>query len=155
MIVLVVCTGNTCRSPMAEGLLKSFMKEAFGESGWQVGSAGTAALDGDEAAENAIAAMEEMGIDIRSHRARLVNLSMIEDADLILAMTERHRDAVIALVPDAADKIRVLAMADPYGMPLEVYRECALELSRQLRELTDEIKKEEEEKGRKKNNREE
>ena len=155
MKILIVCTGNTCRSPMAEGLLRALLEERWEAESCQIISAGTAALEGESAAEHAIAVMSEMGIDLAEHRARSLNIVLIAEADRILAMTERHRDAVLSMAPEAVEKIQVLNMADPFGMSLEVYRECAGQLKEQLEEWVEGIEKEEGAQGRKKNSGEE
>ncbi len=151
MNILIVCTGNTCRSPMAEGLLRAMLKQRWGEGSCQIISAGTAAVEGEPAAEHAITILGEIGIDLTEHRARSLNDVLIEGADLILAMTERHKDAVLAMDPEAAGKIHVLDMQDPFGMPLAVYRECAEQLQELLTALIEGIEKEEGWQGRKKN----
>ncbi len=155
MNILIVCTGNTCRSPMAEGLLRHMLQSMCGEEGFQVISAGTAALEGDPAAEHAVTVLAERGIDLSGHRSRSLSRDLIVQANRILAMTEQHRDAVLVLVPEAEENIQVLAMPDPFGMPVEVYRECAQELEKLLEAVVKELKKEEETEGRKKNNGEE
>lgn len=107
MKILFVCTGNTCRSSMAEGLMKKIAAEV-GLSDVEISSAGTAALAGDAASREAIAVMQEEGIDISSHSARELTRSMIADADFIFTMTRRHRDAVLHMAPEAAHKVFVL-----------------------------------------------
>ena len=132
--ILIVCTGNICRSPMAEGLLKHHV---FPEWNGQlhVHSAGTFGLDGNRAEPNAVQAMAQMGIDIRSHRARSIDPCMIQEADGIVVMEEMHRDYIRAVLPGDAEKVHLLGefsrpekpqeVADPYGGPLERYQACA------------------------------
>jgi len=101
--VLVVCTGNICRSPMAEGFLKElFRLRADDGERIDVASAGTSGWDGSPATEEAVAAAAEREADITGHLARRLKAHHVEDADLILGMTTDHRDTAIHLVPTAA-----------------------------------------------------
>lgn len=129
MNVLIVCTGNTCRSPMAEGILKSIDKDGM----LNVLSAGVFAYEGEEASPNAIMALDEMGIDIKDHTSHGVNESVLEEADIILAMTRSHKMSLVSMYPQVADKTYTLCefagmegdIADPYGQSLDVYKSCA------------------------------
>jgi protein-tyrosine phosphatase len=102
--ILVVCTGNVCRSPMAEGFLRAALIERLGEDAPSVRSAGTAGWEGSGATREAIAAAGERGIDIESHRARTLDRSLVRDADLVVCMAAEHREAVASLDPDARDR---------------------------------------------------
>ena len=119
---LFVCTGNTCRSPMAAAL---FCKLAA-ERGLPVvaASAGLAAADGSPASANAIEALAEEGIDLRSHRAQTVTKALCDEAQMIAVMSETHRLTLIANGIDP-HKIFVLGggVPDPYGGGLSVYRD--------------------------------
>ncbi|MFL5796527.1 MAG: hypothetical protein ACJ77A_01165 [Actinomycetota bacterium] len=103
--VLVVCTGNICRSPMAEGFLRGLfrLRVQHGEA-ISVASAGTSAWDGSPATPEAIAAAAERDADIDAHRARRVKPHLVERADLVLGMTTDHRDRVVQLAPPAAPR---------------------------------------------------
>lgn len=103
--VLLVCTGNTCRSPMAEAILTRLVAEAGLEV--SVRSAGLFAIDGAEASENTRRVLRERGIR-RSHRARSVDRELIEWADLILTMTLDHKRRLIAMNPDSVGKVYTL-----------------------------------------------
>ena len=119
---LFVCTGNTCRSPMAAALFRKLAKER-GLPLTAV-SAGLAPEFGAPASENAIAAMAEEGIDLSNHRAKPATPALRDEAQMIAVMTEHHRLALIAAGVDA-HKIFVLGggVPDPYGGSLDLYRE--------------------------------
>ena len=118
--ILVVCTGNICRSPMAQGMLRHFMPKNFKEI-VTVSSAGTDALHGNQARVFAIQAMRHYGIDISDHRARKLNRSMVAGADLILAMEQYHLKIIRVMKLFAAGKAHLLSRFDnsrkPYDVP--------------------------------------
>lgn len=135
MNILIVCTGNICRSPMAEGLLRQRLVQQGAAPTVTVRSAGTHGLDGEPAAPYALQAAAEMGVDITAHRARSLDREMVGRADLILVMEPFHREIVLrALAAGEQDKVRLLAhydatteadiVEDPYHQPLEAYRRC-------------------------------
>jgi len=99
--VLLVCTGNICRSPMAEGLLRSALERRLGDRAPRVASAGTIARDGARAMPEAVEAAAELGVDISRHSARRLRREHIRDAVLIVGMAAEHRQDVRALVPEA------------------------------------------------------
>jgi len=99
--ILVVCTGNICRSPVAEGFLRDALIGRFGERAPAVSSAGTMGWAGSPASPESVIAAGERGSDIEAHAARELNRAMIEGADLIVCMAGEHRDAVGASVPAA------------------------------------------------------
>jgi len=100
--ILVVCTGNVCRSPVAEGLLRRALNERFGDDAPDVASAGTAAWEGSGAMPESVRAAAERGVDIADHVARLLTQALVAQADLLVGMAVEHRDAVGDLVPEAA-----------------------------------------------------
>src|SRR2546422_7739588 len=101
--ILLVCTGNICRSPMAEGFLRQLLDER-GAGEVEVSSAGVQSWDDSPATPEAVRALQERGIDISDHLAQRLNRSLIEEADLVLGMAGDHRDAVVRIVPGAADR---------------------------------------------------
>jgi protein-tyrosine phosphatase len=134
--ILLVCTGNICRSPMAEGLLKHLLPASLKQR-VRVSSAGTHALHGNQAAPNAVQVMAREGIDIRAHRARLVSRDMVGGADLTLAMEMGQVKALRNLLLWKKDQVRLLSafdprndpqdapeIEDPYGGDLPEYQAC-------------------------------
>jgi protein-tyrosine phosphatase len=146
MHILFVCSGNTCRSPMAEALLMEQLKTkpTILESEPIIQSAGIYALDGSSASHEAIKVMAEMGINICGHRARQLNLDLVQWADLILTMTEAHKREIISRYDVSADKIYTLAdfgigeqtdVIDPFGSGIEAYRQCAGQIKTMIIEM--------------------
>lgn len=129
--ILFVCTGNTCRSPMAEAIAKS-----IAWSGIEVSSAGIHALEGDKASEQAIAVMAEKGIDLSKHRAERIKAEMLAEADYIFTMTNFQAEFLAQSYPQFAAKISSLGawtksnkdIHDPFGGTLEQYHNCAEQL---------------------------
>lgn len=129
--VLFVCTANICRSPMAEAIFNALASDA--RLPYEARSAGVAALVGEPIAPHAKAVLEEAGVHAGKHRARQVERAMLEEADLVLAMTPQHVAALHRLAGGTTKKIRTLpgyandtpdveGIADPYGMPVSSYR---------------------------------
>jgi protein-tyrosine phosphatase len=100
--ILVVCTGNICRSPIAEGILREEFRRRLGTDAPDVISAGISGWDDSPAMPEAVSAAGERGADISAHRARRIGTADIERADLVIGMSGEHRDAVIRAVPGAA-----------------------------------------------------
>ncbi len=123
MNILVICTGNTCRSPMAEGILKSLIKEK-GYENIKVSSMGLGAFDGQSPTSNAVEAMKEIGIDISQKKSQRVMLQDLTQTDYIYVMTQSQKDVITDALPQLEDKITVLDIPDPFAGDLSVYREC-------------------------------
>src|SRR5437773_1296644 len=131
--VLFVCTGNVCRSPMAEEL---FRHAVAGRNDYRVVSAGLGAMDGQPPSAFAIQAMQEIGLDISRQRSRMLTADLVRSADYIFGMTHSHVDSVMLLYPQMAEKVFLLRefdetldpyekdISDPIGGSYEVYVNC-------------------------------
>ena len=117
--ILVVCTGNICRSPIAEGMLRDAVVARFGASAPAVSSAGTIGVDGSGATEESVTAASERGIDIAGHRARRLTLDQARRADLVVGMAGEHRTwleddaAVLAHTFTLKELVRLLESLPP------------------------------------------
>ncbi len=134
--IMFICSGNTCRSPLAEGLFKKYLKEN-NITDIEVSSAGVGAFPGDAVSINSILVAGNRGVDISDHRARNINPEHLLTTDLFFCMSDSHK-AVLSRYCDE-NKIVVLNVPDPYGRPIEFYEECAKQLESQFPQILERI----------------
>jgi protein-tyrosine-phosphatase len=131
-LLLFVCSGNTCRSAMAEAIAGS----ALATGRWRITSAGLTAQPGTTMPDHAVTALTDLGLPTPDHRARQLTPELISQAHTIYTMTTAHRDALLTMAPHAADKAICLDpdgdIPDPHGQPATAYRECADHLHRMI-----------------------
>lgn len=151
MKIMFICTGNICRSAMAEGMMKKLVQEEKIEV--EIYSCGIYAETGDYATYNAIEAVKEYGVDISFHRATNIRESKIAEMDLILCATMSHKQSVLYLYPTLEGKVytmkeyakldksgQELDIKDPWGYDGNVYDHCALEIEECLQKTVEKLK---------------
>ena len=133
--ILFVCTGNTCRSPMAEGILNKLV----GERNLDVfaKSAGISAAEGSPASVNSVKACEEIGVDISRHRSTQLTNQMFYEADEVVPMTKTHQIIMQDAFKNREKILPALDVPDPFGGDLEEYRLCRNRIKEKIEELLD------------------
>jgi len=142
-VIMFVCTGNTCRSPMAHGIMRSIV-EREKLANVEVTSSGTGTLNGYPATSNAVMAAHKDGVDISDLHSDEISVEMVEEADLILVMAYEHYQLIVSVYPEAADRVfmlrafpereanRKLSVEDPIGADFDTYRGTYEEIKREL-----------------------
>ena len=141
--ILFICTGNTCRSPMAEAICRKKISEKFGceldqikNFGYKVASAGVMAFPGSPPSQQAVDAMNTMSLDISSHCSSILNQELVEDSDVIFTLTNSHLDILLNNWEKADGKAFLLDktgdIADPIGAGTEIYQACASQISKAI-----------------------
>ncbi|WP_251424954.1 low molecular weight protein arginine phosphatase [Veillonella agrestimuris] len=133
MNILFVCTGNTCRSPMAEGITQALAKDMGLDI--KVQSAGLFAAYGAKATEAAILAVQSIA-DISNHESQPLSMKLVNEADIVIGMTEDHKSVLLRQFPFEEAKIKTLSqwgggngdVVDPFGGTQEVYNACAQQI---------------------------
>ncbi len=150
-IIMFVCSGNTCRSPMAAGALQVLLeKQRPGK--FQIISSGTGAASGFPATEFALEASKIWNCDLSEHRSQPLTDALIDESDLILAMTAGHLRELVRVKPGSSDKYFLLknfpdhspdgdGVDDPIGMPLDFYKDTFLEIGEEIGRFLPEIVK--------------
>lgn len=148
--ILLICTGNTCRSSMAGVLMQDLLNKKNLSQHFSIGSAGLAAQVGSGASLYALQIMEERGLDLYKHQATQVTPELLAQADLILTMTSGHKKVISHVMPEVQNKVYTLKewaensmedldIVDPFGKSIEVYRQCAQELTELLEKAVEKL----------------
>ncbi|MEO8496689.1 MAG: L-threonylcarbamoyladenylate synthase [Planctomycetota bacterium] len=150
-LIVFVCTGNTCRSPMAEALMRRRIadrlkcsSDELEDRNVMIMSAGISASAGGRASPESVQVMQDRGIDINLHESQPLGERLVRFADLILTMTRGHREAIVAQWPDAAPRTKLVCrdhadVSDPFGGPIDGYRRSADQIEAQLDAWIEEI----------------
>ena len=139
MKIMFICTGNICRSAMAEGMMKKLAKD--NNLDLDICSCGIYAEDGDYATYNAVEAAKYYDVNIEEHRATNIRKSRIKEMDIILCATESHKQSVLHMYPELKEKVftmkeyakldnngKDIDIKDPWGYDMNIYQNCAKEI---------------------------
>jgi len=150
-IYMFICTGNTCRSPMAEGLFRKLLsdklncqEDELSDRGFIVCSAGLAAASGAPPSPEGVTILAEQGIDIRSHESQPLTERLLDQTDHLYTMTQGHRAAILAERPDLEDVVQLLSpqgkdVSDPIGGGFQCYVDCKKEIEKYLKSIIAQI----------------
>lgn len=148
--LLIVCTGNTCRSPFAAAAARSWLNQ-LGVNGWAVASAGLAVMAPSPASDNMLTVASEFGEDLSDHRSRPLTMEMLNCAELVLVMTAHQKSILLHQRPEIAERVFTLAefvgrfadVSDPFGGNLDIYHQTASDLLELTRLAAEKIQKKE------------
>lgn len=150
--IIFVCTGNTCRSPMAEYILRNMIEnsEQMEKDNWEILSAGVSAIKGVKASDKTEQVMNELDLDLSGHLSRKIETIDLKKSDIIITMSRKHSRILILDHPDLADNIFTLKefaenqdgkdIEDPFGLSLEVYRDTRDEIKLELEKILQKLK---------------
>ena len=148
MKILFVCTGNTCRSPMAQGIAQKIASDRNMQI--EALSAGLNAIPGSKVSDFSVDAVKEYNIDISSHIPTQLDFNLLNKADLVVTLTKSHKDMIIKTVPQYSDKVKAFSdftlsddIYDPYGADYNTYQKCASQIYDAVVKLYERIKADE------------
>jgi len=146
LVILFVCTGNTCRSPIAQGLCRQMLAARLGvdtdeleEHGFIVVSAGTGSYFSGSPSSQAVEVMQSRGIDISDHLTQRLEKKLVAEADFVFAMTDTHKMRAVELCPEAGPRVTVFDVTDPFGSDIETYRKAADKIEGSLKQELEKI----------------